>query len=114
MHIGPSIKSLLVLLIISFTISIYAQEVEDEREFDYAKGSEKGPEAWGKLHKEWSACNNGKMQSPIDLSNSRVDIVHKSKKLSRNYIPCTATLNNRGHDIAVRPLFYDSYPSPIL
>ncbi|PWA84906.1 alpha carbonic anhydrase 4 [Artemisia annua] len=102
MHIGPSIKSLLVLLlIISFTISIYAQEVEDESEFDYAKGSKKGPGAWGKLHKEWSACNNGKLQSPIDLSSSRVEIVHKSKKLSRNYIPCTATLNNRGHDIAV-------------
>ncbi|GKC18937.1 alpha carbonic anhydrase 7-like protein [Tanacetum coccineum] len=51
----------------------------------------------GKLHKKWSACNIGKMQSPIDLSNSRVDIVYKSKKL-RNYIPCTATLNNRGHE----------------
>ena len=79
--------------------------IEDEREFDYIKGSGKGPGKWGELHKEWDACNNGKMQSPIDLSNSRVDITHKSKKLSRNYKPCTGIVVNRGHDIAVRHLF---------
>lgn len=76
--------------------------LEDEREFDYEKGSGKGPDQWGKLHKEWSACNNGKMQSPIDLSNKRVDVVRTSKKLSRNYKPCTAIIINRGHDIEVR------------
>ncbi|CAH1442042.1 unnamed protein product [Lactuca virosa] len=101
MHIGFRIWSLLLLLIILHPIRIYAQEVEDEREFDYIKGSRKGPLKWGELHKEWYACNNGKMQSPIDLSNKRVDIIHKSNKLARSYKPCIAIIANRGHDIAV-------------
>ncbi|KAI3512148.1 hypothetical protein L1887_19372 [Cichorium endivia] len=101
MHITSTICSLLLFLTILQLISIHAQEVEDEREFDYLKGSEKGPGKWGELHKEWSACNNGKMQSPIDLSNNRVDMIHKSNKLARTYKPCTATIANRGHDIAV-------------
>ncbi|KAI3696730.1 hypothetical protein L6452_29239 [Arctium lappa] len=102
MPIDSKIGSLLLLLVILYPITIVnAQEVEDEREFDYVRGSEKGPVHWGKLHKEWSVCNNGKMQSPIDLSDSRVEIIHKSKKLSRNYKPCTAIIINRGHDIAV-------------
>ncbi|KAJ0735980.1 putative carbonic anhydrase [Helianthus annuus] len=101
MCIRSRVRFLLVLLIVLFPISIYAQEVQDEREFDYDKASGKGPEKWGRIHKEWSACNNGKMQSPIDLSNKRVDVVHKSKKLLRNYKPSTAVIINRGHDIEV-------------
>ncbi|MFS7990213.1 putative carbonic anhydrase, Monodehydroascorbate reductase (NADH) [Helianthus anomalus] len=111
MCISSRIRSLLVLLIVLFPISIYAQEVQDEREFDYDKASGKGPEKWGKIHKEWSACNNGKMQSPIDLSNKRVDVVHKSKKLLRNYKPSTAVIINRGHDIEVRHIFHHTRPS---
>ncbi|KAL8214487.1 hypothetical protein R6Q57_003936 [Mikania cordata] len=102
MCIGSSFISLLLLLIVLVPISIYSQEVQDEREFSYEKASEKGPEEWGKLHKEWSTCNNGKMQSPIDLSNYRVDVVHKSQKLLRNYKPCNAILINRGHDVEVQ------------
>nr|XP_043611276.1 alpha carbonic anhydrase 4-like [Erigeron canadensis] len=103
MRIGSIILSLLIVLLTInvFPNLIYAQEVENEKEFDYIKDGEKGPGKWGKLHKEWSACNKGKMQSPIDLSNERVDIIHKSNKLSRNYKPCPAIIINRGHDIAV-------------
>ncbi|KAK9068455.1 hypothetical protein SSX86_012569 [Deinandra increscens subsp. villosa] len=102
MCIASAIRSaVLLLLVILFPLLIYAQEVQDEREFDYVKSSGKGPEKWGKLHKEWSACNKGNMQSPIDLSNKRVEVVHKSKKLLRNYKPCNAIIVNRGHDIEV-------------
>lgn len=54
---------------------------------------------WGKLKKEWDACNKGEMQSPIDLSNERVRIIRKPEK--RNYKLCNATVKNRGHDISV-------------
>ncbi|KAL2502710.1 Alpha carbonic anhydrase 7 [Forsythia ovata] len=72
---------------------------EDDREFDYIKGSPKGPEKWGELKPEWAACKNGTMQSPIDLSNARVKII--SQPEIRNYKPSNATLKNRGYDISV-------------
>lgn len=75
---------------------------EDEREFDYIEGSEKGPRHWGELKKEWEACNNGDLQSPIDLSSQRVKIIPKLGELKRSYNPCNATVKNRGHDISVR------------
>lgn len=77
---------------------IYA---EDEREFDYGEGSHMGPRRWGELKKEWKDCKIGGMQSPIDMSNQRVEIIPKSAKLLRHYKPSNATIKNRGHDIMV-------------
>ncbi|KAL7133490.1 hypothetical protein ABFS83_12G144200 [Erythranthe nasuta] len=79
--------------------SINAQEVEDEREFDYSKKGEKGPRKWGEIKKEWGACNNGSFQSPIDMSNERVIIFSRPEK--RNYRLTNATIKNRGHDIQI-------------
>ncbi|XP_051132011.1 alpha carbonic anhydrase 7-like [Andrographis paniculata] len=98
--------SLLVLFSILHVL-INAQEVENEREFEYAEKSEKGPSKWGKMKKEWSACNQGKMQSPIDLTNRRIPglwLSDSHNKDLRNYTyrPSNATLTNRGHDIQIR------------
>ena len=79
-------------------------DAEDESEFDYTRGSEKGPHRWGELKKEWEACKNGGMQSPIDLANQRVKIVPRLGKLTRSCIPSNATIKNRGHDISVSKL----------
>lgn len=78
------------------------EEVEDEREFDYREGTEKGPLHWGEIRKEWAPCKNGGMQSPIDLSSGRVKIIEKLGELKRSYKSCNATLHNRGHDISVQ------------
>ncbi|XP_015898516.2 alpha carbonic anhydrase 7 [Ziziphus jujuba] len=78
------------------------QEVEDEREFDYLKESERGPEHWGELKKEWAACKHGKLQSPIDLWNKRVKVIPKLGDIKTNYRPSNATIKNRGHDIAIQ------------
>ncbi|RVX11988.1 Alpha carbonic anhydrase 7 [Vitis vinifera] len=75
---------------------------EDEREFEYIEGSEKGPKHWGELKEEWAACNNGDLQSPIDLSNQRVKVIPKLGDLKRNYKLCNATVKNRGHDISLQ------------
>ncbi|KAJ7976894.1 Alpha carbonic anhydrase, partial [Quillaja saponaria] len=81
---------------------IRSQEVEDEREFDYNERSEKGPQQWGKLKKEWAACNNGGMQSPIDLASRRVKLIPKLGELNKTYSSSNSTIFNRGHDIAVK------------
>ncbi|CAA2973390.1 alpha carbonic anhydrase 7-like [Olea europaea subsp. europaea] len=94
------LASLLALLFLLGAKSVNAQEVEDEREFDYAKESEKGPRKWGELKKEWEACKDGKLQSPIDMSNERVRVISKPEK--RIYKPFNATVRNRGHDISLR------------
>ncbi|KAJ1392212.1 Carbonic anhydrase, alpha-class, conserved site [Sesbania bispinosa] len=92
----------LLLMILLNSTSIRAQEVEDEREFDYIEGSEKGPLHWGELKEEWAACKHGDMQSPIDLSSGRVKIIPNSRQLRKtNYKSSNATILNRGHDIAV-------------
>jgi len=74
---------------------------EDEREFDYVRGSGMGPEHWGDLKREWAMCKTGKMQSPIDLLHRRVEVVPKSEEIRKVYKPSKATLKNRGHDIEV-------------
>ncbi|KAL8259639.1 hypothetical protein R6Q59_027592 [Mikania micrantha] len=93
---------LLFMLIFSNPSSTQAQEVEDEREFDYTRGGQMGPEKWGTMKKEWSLCSNGTMQSPIDMSSRRVEMVVSSKKLHRKYKSCNATIRNRGHDIMLQ------------
>ncbi|CAM8964627.1 unnamed protein product [Rhodiola kirilowii] len=89
------------LLLFRSPTLLQAQEVEDEREFDYIKGSKRGPQNWGNLKKEWSDCKNGNMQSPIDLTNRRVKIIPRLGRLQKQYWPCKAIIKNRGHDIAV-------------
>ncbi|KAH6755386.1 alpha carbonic anhydrase 2 [Perilla frutescens var. hirtella] len=92
---------LIVLLILLGSESISAQEVEDEREFEYAEKSEKGPRKWGEMKKEWGACSNGSLQSPVDISNDRVIIMSKQEK-KIHYRPSNASLKNRGHDIQIQ------------
>ncbi|XP_056172374.1 alpha carbonic anhydrase 7-like [Syzygium oleosum] len=91
-----------LLALWSTATSSMTVEVEDEREFDYTAGSEKGPMHWGKLRKEWEACNNGEMQSPIDLSSWRVKVIPKLGEIERSYKSSNATLKNRGHDISLQ------------
>ncbi|XP_031103087.1 alpha carbonic anhydrase 7-like [Ipomoea triloba] len=94
------ILAFLCLVLVFHSSFIKAQEVEDEREFDYSEGSEKGPERWGDLKGEWEACKNGEMQSPIDISHERVEFIRSFEK--RHYKPANATVKNRGHDISIK------------
>ncbi|KAI3696948.1 hypothetical protein L6452_29600 [Arctium lappa] len=78
------------------------QEVDDEHEFSYDVNSHNGPDHWGEIHPEWSMCNHGDLQSPIDLTHERVQTTSKLGKLDRDYKPANATLLNRGHDMMLR------------
>ncbi|KAF8116227.1 hypothetical protein N665_0020s0079 [Sinapis alba] len=98
----PSIVCVIFIVTISITIVSSSPdhgEAEDELEFNYEKGGERGPEKWGTLKPEWKMCGNGTMQSPIDLTNERVFIDHNLGSLRSHYSPSNATLKNRGHDI---------------
>lgn len=86
-----------VILIILFSFMM----AEDEREFDYIRGSEMGPERWGEIRPEWATCSTGEMQSPIDLLDARVKVTPRSAEINRLYRPTRAMLRNRGHDIEV-------------
>lgn len=77
-------------------------EVDDESEFSYDEKSENGPANWGKINPEWRTCNTGKLQSPIDLLNKRVEVVSDLGILRKYYKPSNATLLNRGHDMMLR------------
>lgn len=74
---------------------------DDEREFSYDVNSPIGPDHWGEIHHEWSMCNRGDMQSPIDLTHKRVQTTSKLGRLDRDYKPTNTTLVNRGHDMMV-------------
>lgn len=104
MHQCPLFSLLLFFLILleSYLTSYSLHGAENEREFDYVEGSDKGPRHWGEIRKDWAACKNGGMQSPIDLLSQRVKLIPRSGQLKRNYKSCNATVKNRGHDISVR------------
>ncbi|GMJ02971.1 alpha carbonic anhydrase 2 [Hibiscus trionum] len=98
----PNLVSVFLIFSIMSLSSVSAQEVEEERDFDYLENSGKGPEHWGDLNKEWAACKNGDLQSPIDMSSHRATIINNSGYLKTSYKPCAALLKNRGHDILVK------------
>ncbi|CAN8295043.1 unnamed protein product [Cochlearia groenlandica] len=98
-------KSIYVLILISIATVSCSQghgKVEDEKEFNYEKNGEKGPERWGTIKPEWALCGNGTMQSPIDLTDKRVLIDHYLGPLRSHYLPSNATIKNRGHDIMLK------------
>uniref|UniRef100_A0A0D6R2U7 Alpha-carbonic anhydrase domain-containing protein n=1 Tax=Araucaria cunninghamii TaxID=56994 RepID=A0A0D6R2U7_ARACU len=97
------VQAALLLLALSglFLAGVRTQEVEDEREFTYEDGP-RGPERWGELKEEWSACGKGMQQSPIDVVKRRAKVWPDLGRLRRIYRSANATLLNRGHDIMVK------------
>ncbi|KAB1222376.1 Bifunctional monodehydroascorbate reductase and carbonic anhydrase nectarin-3 [Morella rubra] len=78
------------------------KKTQDESQFTYTEESGKGPKNWGQIDADWKACSNGKMQSPIDLLDRRVQVFPSLGKLKRDYKPAPAVVMNRGHDITVK------------
>ncbi|XP_042474760.1 alpha carbonic anhydrase 7-like [Zingiber officinale] len=99
---GLPFSALFLLLLFPWTHFAAAQEVEDESEFSYLAGSPNGPEHWGEIRHEWALCNNGDMQSPIDLLHERVRVSPALGRIRRSYRASNATLRNRGHDIMLQ------------
>ncbi|KAJ0817500.1 putative carbonic anhydrase [Helianthus annuus] len=91
-----------LIFIILCVPSVISQEVDDEHEFTYDVKSPLGPDHWGEIHPEWSMCNQGDLQSPIDLTHKRVQTTSNLGRLDRDYKPANSTLINRGHDMMLK------------
>ncbi|CAN0890506.1 Alpha carbonic anhydrase 4 [Linum grandiflorum] len=74
---------------------------DDESAFTYEERSGKGPRRWGEIDPHWQVCKNGSLQSPIDLLDTRVEVLSNLGKLNRDYKPAPASVKNRGHDVTV-------------
>lgn len=100
-------RFLLIVILISsvalFTVSQASEDPEtaDQKPFAYGDKEAKGPKKWGTIKPEWEVCNNGKMQSPIDMINERVKVLPSLGALEIKYKASLAAVTNRGHDIAV-------------
>lgn len=77
----------------------FAADESHDYEFDYIEGSDKGPDHWGDIKKEWATCRDGKMQSPINLT--RPTYGPELGKLQRHYKISNAVLENAVHEIKV-------------
>ncbi|GJY36223.1 bifunctional monodehydroascorbate reductase and carbonic anhydrase nectarin-3 [Tanacetum coccineum] len=99
-------SSILIALFIIFCVPfVTSQEVDDEHEFTYDVNSPNGPHHWGEIHSEWSMCNQGDLQSPVDLLHKRVETTSSLGRLDRDYKPANSTIVNRGHDMMMEPYF---------
>ena len=74
----------------------------EKPEFNYIKGSPKGPEHWGELKPEWATCKNGQSQSPIDILNKDVQVNINPGDLRLNYKASNAIIKNTDHSVEVR------------
>lgn len=95
----------LIIILILHACTNEAQELgkfsAEQADYDYDESSGKGPSEWGNLNTEWALCKNGKMQSPVDLTEVRIEIVPDSEQVVAQHQPSFTTLVNRGHDIAL-------------
>ncbi|RDX71754.1 Alpha carbonic anhydrase 4, partial [Mucuna pruriens] len=100
----PNLLSLLLLGLVLYSSSFLASASDSkaEEEYTYTKGTSKGPENWGRVNPKWKTCGNGKLQSPIDILDKRVQEFPQLGKLRRDYKPAPAVLVNRGHDIKLQ------------
>lgn len=63
---------------------------------EWSYSGTKGPDAWGRLHKDWATCDKGQQQSPIDIALTDPVRMHK---LHLNYNVTGLDLVNMGHSI---------------
>ncbi|GKU89797.1 hypothetical protein SLEP1_g3890 [Rubroshorea leprosula] len=89
------------LLPICIACSCEVDLTGDEIPFGYIEGTGKGPSEWGNIRPDWKVCNTGKLQSPIDLLDGRVQVTSNLGELKRDYNAAPAVLKNRGYDISV-------------
>ncbi|XP_004493459.1 alpha carbonic anhydrase 4-like isoform X2 [Cicer arietinum] len=102
---NPNLFSFIfLLLILSSSSSSFLVSASDSTtdEYNYKVGSKEGPENWGNMKPEWKVCGIGKLQSPIDICNKRVQEFPQLGILQRDYKPAPAVLLNRGHDVMVQ------------
>ncbi|XP_051138792.1 alpha carbonic anhydrase 4-like [Andrographis paniculata] len=95
------LKFLLLVSILFLAKAITNPEVDDERPFSYDVDAPNGPPNWGILNPNWTLCETGKSQSPVNIFTRRVVVQPSFRSVRRRYKPAPAVIKNRGHDIEV-------------
>ncbi|KAL1822490.1 hypothetical protein ACET3Z_009268 [Daucus carota] len=96
-------------IIITIILILHAQTSQAQEpgsfsgngDYNYNESSGRGPSQWGNLNPDWILCKTGKMQSPVDVTNVKVETVTDSVEVDTEYKASLTTLVNRGHDIAL-------------
>ncbi|KAJ1701541.1 hypothetical protein LUZ63_001320 [Rhynchospora breviuscula] len=68
---------------------------EAEAGFNYVPGSDIGPDRWGVINENWTTCSTGREQSPIDITEERIQEQPDLGRLLQKYQPAKATLKNQ-------------------
>ncbi|PQP96603.1 alpha carbonic anhydrase 1 chloroplastic [Prunus yedoensis var. nudiflora] len=87
---------LVIALLLAISTSTCVQNVS----FSYSGAT--GPENWGSLSPNFSACSNGKIQSPVDIVKGILTTDKRLKPLTRVYGASNATLFNNGFNLGVQ------------
>jgi carbonic anhydrase len=96
----PILKALTLGVAVSFScFSLSAIASQDSHAPEWGYKGDTGPQNWGKLSKDFSACSNGKNQSPINIDNA---IDGKLPAIEYNYnILIADKIKNNGHTVQV-------------
>lgn len=84
---------LLAFILATCSLSAFASE-----QMQWSYEGEAAPQNWSKLSAEFSECNNGKNQSPVDIHNALQ--VHAAP-LSFSYMAGPESVVNNGHSVQV-------------
>lgn len=79
-----------LLIILGSTDAVTTSKGEKELQFTYSGA--RGPERWARLNPNFSLCDTGKSQSPIDIVTERAVVGDKLRPLIRNYQAVNVTL----------------------
>ncbi|KAL3532099.1 hypothetical protein ACH5RR_005620 [Cinchona calisaya] len=90
----------ITFLIIHASPALRGEDIVVPVQFSYTGAD--GPAKWGSLNPTFSACSNGKSQSPIDIAKGKIVLDTKLKALTRQYNSINATLINNGFNIGLR------------
>src|SRR5262249_37309467 len=82
----------------SMLFAVPSIAAEDAAHWSYA--GETGPDKWGTLEKEFSACGVGKAQAPIDIRDDAVKTT-ELPAIRFDYRPSTLRIIDNGHSIQV-------------
>jgi carbonic anhydrase len=96
MRMRSHFSSAIICCTLPFATAITAQEHHPAHTWDY--GESQGPGQWGELRPEFTLCNNGHRQSPIDIRNpQKADL----PSIQFDYKPSPLHIIDNGHTVMI-------------
>lgn len=93
------IRLLIISTLIVTIIGCCGSDCNDHHKSHWGYKGETGPQHWGDLQAEYSACKNGKKQSPIDIVTNGMKKGMTAQPISLDYQVVGLDIVNNGHTI---------------